>query len=147
LIPTNSNNNLNNTEIELKDAKITADSSSHSSELNAIIVKKVIKEEKQKQQQKKPAAKSNTVQSSEARVTKNLAIIMGCFIACWLPFFTIYIIRSQLGDNANVIPSKVLVSFVWLGYFNSALNPILYAILNVNFRVAFEDILRCRCFK
>ena len=82
----------------------------------------------------------NSSQNSEARVTKKLAIIMGAFVACWLPFFIIYIIRSLLSDP-NSIPDSVMSFFIWLGYFNSSLNPILYAILNENFRVAFKDII------
>ena len=83
--------------------------------------------------------------NNEARVTKTLVIIMGAFVACWLPFFIIYIIRSQL-SNTHAIPAYVMDFFIWLGYFNSSLNPILYAILNSNFRIAFQDILACRCF-
>jgi hypothetical protein len=96
---------------------------------------------------KSPHAQSITSasQTSEARITKTLAIIMGVFVACWLPFFTIYIIRSQLA-NPDSIPGHVLDVFIWLGYFNSAINPVLYAILNANFRTAFQDILAGRCF-
>jgi len=92
-----------------------------------------------------PGGRSLSQQSSnsEARITKTLAIIMSCFVACWLPFFIIYIIRSQL-SNPDSISASVLDIFIWLGYFNSSLNPILYAVLNNNFRVAFENILRCR---
>ena len=86
-----------------------------------------------------------SISSTEARITKTLAIIIGCFILCWTPFFTAYIIRSQL-DNDQISPMLMDV-FIWLGYFNSSLNPILYAILNNNFRTAFKDILSCDCFR
>jgi hypothetical protein len=79
-------------------------------------------------------------QNSEARVTKKLAIIMITFVACWLPFFVIYNVRSLLQDP-NSIPASFLSFFIWLGYFNSSVNPVLYAILNENFRVAFRDII------
>lgn len=82
--------------------------------------------------------------SSEARITKTLGIIMGVFVVCWLPFFLIYNVRSQLADPDS-ISGNTMEFFLWLGYFNSALNPILYAILNANFRNAFRDILACRC--
>lgn len=88
---------------------------------------------------------SNQLNTSEARITKTLGIIMGVFIACWLPFFIIYNIRSQLNDPDS-ISGNIMDIFLWLGYFNSALNPILYAILNRNFRNAFRDILSCECF-
>jgi hypothetical protein len=87
-----------------------------------------------------------SISRTEARITKTLAIIIGCFVLCWTPFFTAYIIRSQLND-ANQISPLLMDIFIWLGYFNSSLNPILYAILNNNFRTAFKDILSCECFK
>ena len=110
-------------------------------------------QKKSKSATKTPAKNSSTPNetpsrssaSSEARITKTLAIIMGVFVACWLPFFTIYIFRSQL-VNPDSIPGNLLDVFIWLGYFNSAINPVLYAILNHNFRIAFQDILGCRCF-
>jgi len=33
--------------------------------------------------------------------------------------------------------------FFWLGYSNSTINPILYAIFNEEFRKAFQSILGC----
>jgi hypothetical protein len=82
------------------------------------------------------------ISTTEARITKTLAVIIFLFVLCWCPFFTAYIIRSQ--DETQISPVLMDV-FIWLGYFNSALNPILYAILNNNFRTAFKDILSCAC--
>lgn len=35
--------------------------------------------------------------------------------------------------------------FLWLGYANSLLNPIIYATLNRDFRKPFQEILYFRC--
>ena len=43
------------------------------------------------------------------------------------------------------IDSSVFQSFVWLGYANSALNPVIYTIFNVDFRRAFRRILHRPC--
>lgn len=37
--------------------------------------------------------------------------------------------------------------FNWLGYFNSFLNPLIYARFNREFRTPFIEILCCRCRK
>lgn len=89
---------------------------------------------------KKSGGKQSFSQNSEARVTKKLAIIMITFVACWLPFFVIYIVRSLL-KGPNSVPDSFMSFFIWLGYFNSSVNPLLYAILNENFRVAFKNII------
>ncbi len=74
--------------------------------------------------------------TSEARVTRSLAVVIGCFICCWLPFFTLYIIRAV----CLCLSFNAIEFFVWLGYSNSSINPVLYAILNKNFRLAFKNI-------
>ena len=80
---------------------------------------------------------------NETRITKTLAIIMSSFLCCWLPFFIIYVIRSFLDDPELIEPS-VMDFFIWLGYFNSCLDPILYVILNENFRETLFSIITCR---
>jgi len=39
------------------------------------------------------------------------------------------------------VPRSLSAFFFWLGYSNSALNPVLYAIFNVDFRRSFQIIL------
>ncbi len=68
---------------------------------------------------------------------------MSCFVSCWLPFFTIYIARSLVADSST-IDDSVLDVFIWLGYLNSSLNPIIYLIVNVNFRHSLSGLL-ARC--
>jgi dopamine receptor D5 len=72
--------------------------------------------------------------TAEFRITRSLAIVIGCFICCWLPFFTLYIIRAV----CLCLSFNAIEFFVWLGYSNSSINPVLYAILNKNFRLAFK---------
>lgn len=77
--------------------------------------------------------------SKERRAARTLGIIMGVFIACWVPFFTVYIV---LPFCPTCCPSDQLMELMtWLGYINSALNPIIYTIFNLDYRRAFQKLL------
>ena len=69
-----------------------------------------------------------------------LGIIMGSFLACWYPFFQLYVIATVCGDSCN-IPDFLFKFVFWIGYCNSALNPLIYTIFNRDFRKAFKKVL------
>jgi dopamine D1-like receptor len=73
-----------------------------------------------------------------------LGVIMGVFLFCWVPFFTINIIGAFC---PSCIPPIVFSIFTWLGYLNSTMNPVIYSIFNTEFRDAFKRVLtfaKCR---
>ncbi|XP_064480628.1 tyramine receptor 1-like [Ornithodoros turicata] len=78
--------------------------------------------------------------SRERRAARVLGVVMGVFVLCWLPFFLMYVILPFCGDQCPV--SEEAVNFVtWLGYANSALNPVIYTVFNIDFRKAFRKLL------
>ncbi|XP_039282206.1 tyramine receptor 1 [Nilaparvata lugens] len=80
--------------------------------------------------------------SKERRAARTLGIIMGVFVVCWLPFFLMYII---LPFCESCCPSNSFINVItWLGYINSALNPIIYTIFNLDFRRAFKKLLHMK---
>ncbi|PSN57836.1 putative tyramine receptor 2 [Blattella germanica] len=80
--------------------------------------------------------------SKERRAARTLGIIMGVFVVCWLPFFLMYVIVPFCD---SCCPSDKLIHFItWLGYINSALNPIIYTIFNMDFRRAFKKLLHLK---
>ena len=76
----------------------------------------------------------------EHKAAKTLGIIMGAFLLCFLPFFLWYVITTMC-DHCPY-PPVIGGMLFWIGYFNSCLNPILYAYFNRDFRSAFKKILR-----
>lgn len=74
----------------------------------------------------------------ERKAAKTLAIITGAFVICWLPFFVMAILLPIYKD---LFKEYIISLFLWLGYFNSTLNPIIYTIFSPEFRHAFKKIL------
>uniref|UniRef100_A0A3B3BYH7 D(1B) dopamine receptor n=1 Tax=Oryzias melastigma TaxID=30732 RepID=A0A3B3BYH7_ORYME len=87
----------------------------------------------------------------ETKVLKTLSIIMGVFVCCWLPFFILNCAQPFCpGPRAPgahrgpyCVSEKTFDVFVWIGWSNSSLNPVIYA-FNADFRDAFLRLLRCR---
>ncbi|KAL2082511.1 hypothetical protein ACEWY4_022329 [Coilia grayii] len=80
----------------------------------------------------------------DRKATKTLTIIMGVFLSFWLPFFVCNIIDPFIGYS---IPPLVFDFVVWIGYFNSTCNPIVYALFYSWFRNAFKIVLFGRVSK
>ncbi|XP_002742354.2 putative G-protein coupled receptor No18 [Saccoglossus kowalevskii] len=75
----------------------------------------------------------------ERKAATTLGIVMGLFILCWLPYFLMYVIIPFCECGAPVRQLEAFI--VWLGYVNSALNPIVYTIFNKDFRKAFHKLI------
>lgn len=82
----------------------------------------------------------------ETKVLKTLSVIMGVFVFCWLPFFVLNcVVPFCPVEDAGAPPcvsDTTFSIFVWFGWANSSLNPVIYA-FNADFRKAFTTILGC----
>lgn len=91
--------------------------------------------------------KKRVARKKERRATLILGLIMGSFIACWFPFFFLYSISpvcpicEEEPDSPCCVRAWGFSFAFWLGYSNSALNPVIYTIFNKDFRRAFKRIL------
>lgn len=54
-----------------------------------------------------------------------------------------YITVSLCGKEDCPSPDILVAILFWIGYFNSTLNPIIYAYFNRDFREAFKNTLNC----
>ncbi|XP_004847568.1 D(1B) dopamine receptor [Heterocephalus glaber] len=96
-----------------------------------------------------PDASLRASMRKETKVLKTLSVIMGVFVCCWLPFFVLNcMVPFCHGAPEDPKPGFPCVSettfdvFVWFGWTNSSLNPIIYA-FNADFRKVFAQLLGC----
>ncbi|CAB3400891.1 unnamed protein product [Caenorhabditis bovis] len=85
--------------------------------------------------QRKPKAISA---AKERRGVKVLGIILGCFTICWAPFFAMYVLVQfckECSPNAHI---EMFIT--WLGYSNSAMNPIIYTVFNRDYQIALKRL-------
>ncbi|XP_037944394.1 dopamine receptor 1-like [Teleopsis dalmanni] len=78
---------------------------------------------------------------SDHKAAITVGVIMGVFLICWVPFFCVNIVAAFCKTCIGGQTFKILS---WLGYSNSAFNPIIYSIFNKEFRDAFKRILTTR---
>jgi len=71
----------------------------------------------------------------ENKAAKTLAIVVGGFVVCWLPFFVLYVVEPFCASCR--VSDAVRSALTWLGYANSLVNPFIYATYNRHFRHSF----------
>lgn len=71
----------------------------------------------------------------ETKAAQTLSMVVGGFIACWLPFFVYYLLIPFLPPDS--VSETAMRFLTWLGWLSSAINPFIYAFYNTDFRIAF----------
>ncbi|KAI5614830.1 dopamine receptor D4b, partial [Silurus asotus] len=70
-------------------------------------------------------------------------VVFCAFLFCWTPFFVVHTMRALCEDCD--IPGSLISIVTWLGYVNSAINPIIYTVFNTEFRKFFRNFLPTCC--
>lgn len=87
------------------------------------------------------SAHSSRLSIEEVNITKTLfAMVLG-FTLCWVPVFVIEFTDSATGNHS--LPRRVYLLNVFLVSISSAINPVIYGVLNRTFRTAYYRMWPC----
>lgn len=84
----------------------------------------------------------NQLNVEEIKTARLLFIIVVFFNLCWIPVMLIDIVDTI--DGKWTFPRETYVAYSFLATVSSALNPIIYGLLNNNFRREYLQLFRCR---
>ena len=80
---------------------------------------------------------------AHGHATKMVIVVVVCFLLCWLPLQVIFMVLAFGKWPGTVAGTVVNMLANCLAYFNSCMNPILYAFLSTQFRQRFKQALCC----
>lgn len=75
----------------------------------------------------------------EHKAAKQLGFIIAAFLLCWIPYFIAFMVMAFC---KQCVHHDLHMFTIWLGYFNSTLNPFIYPLCNGNFKRVFKNIMK-----
>ena len=84
---------------------------------------------------------ASTANVEEIKVARTLFVIVVFFNLCWVPVLLIDIVDTISGRW--IFKRHTYVAYTFLATASSALNPIIYGLLNKSFQVEYLKMLRC----
>lgn len=83
-------------------------------------------------------ARNAKAKRNEWRITKMVLAIFLSFVACYLP-----ITLTKIVDQDVRFPTLHVLAYIML-YLSSCINPIIYVIMNKQYRQAYKTVIMCR---
>ncbi|XP_031556400.1 5-hydroxytryptamine receptor 4-like isoform X2 [Actinia tenebrosa] len=92
--------------------------------------------------QKREQARATSMSVREVNVTRTLFCMVVGFVVCWIPVIIVEMLNSFLGTAS--LPRGAYLCYLYFAYISSALNPIIYGVMNKTFRRELFSVLLLR---
>ena len=79
--------------------------------------------------------------TNQSKAAKKILNVIGCFIICWAPLYSIMLIDVSRKD---AIDSYIYAGAVLLAFLSAFLNSFVYSAMNKELRMTIWNIIRCR---
>ncbi|XP_031564433.1 melatonin receptor type 1B-B-like [Actinia tenebrosa] len=94
----------------------------------------------------KKDSNGDTVSVEEIKITRTLFVIVVFYMICWTPVLIVDLVDLFFGRYAS--PREIYLAYTFLVSVSSAVNPVIYGVMNQSFRKEFLSILQIlNCFK
>lgn len=87
------------------------------------------------------------ISTRNLRSIKTFAAVFGCLVVTWCPFLIATIVQISLNPKNCFLKDIVGTHLLVLGFSNSFLNPLIYALGTKDFRTKVKTLCRGRCYR
>ena len=92
---------------------------------------------------KTSTASLSSLNPAEIVVTRTVFAIVLAFFICWIPCIVIDFVDIMRDEWFG---RRVYLAYMYFAYTSSAMNPVIYGVMNRSFRLEYQKLLRC-CWK
>ena len=108
---------------------------------NVLIIKAVLKSRRFASEHAAASQRNKVGFCKEHQASLLTITIIVVFLFLWSPYF---IVASSLAFKIYSLPKKVMYASLLLAMANTTSNPLIYGVMNKNFRIAFKKIIICK---
>ena len=83
----------------------------------------------------------SSVNVEDVKVARTIFFVVVFFNLCWIPILTVNVLDDVF--QRWIFPTEVYILNSFLGTLSSAVNPLLYGVMNKSFRTNYLKLLRC----
>ena len=92
-----------------------------------------------------PSNPISSVNVEEVKVARTIFVVVVFFNLCWIPVLTVNVLDYLF--QRWIFPTEVYFVYTLLATLSSAVNPLIYGVMNKSFRTNYLKLLRCTYYR